>query len=75
MSRNSLLLGFDYRPEFQRTVERPRREWQELMAKTIAAGGLRRVEKGETFIVAKGGKVLAEIYSNVPEPIQRSETT
>lgn len=59
------LLGFDYR--LGHSVERSRKEWQALMAQTIAAGGHRRVADGETFIHGKDARIIAEIYSNVAE--------
>jgi len=61
--RAHTLLGFDYR--LGRSVERARAEWRELLRTTIAAGGRRRVEAGETFIHGADGKIVAEIYSNV----------
>jgi hypothetical protein len=60
--------GFDY--ERDTTVELTRAEWQERIAQAIEAGGFRRVVYGNTFVHACGGRIKAEIYTNVPPPLQ-----
>jgi hypothetical protein len=60
--------GFDY--ERHTTVELTRAEWQERIAQAIKAGGFRRVVYGNTFVHACGGRIKAEIYTNVPPPLQ-----
>ena len=68
MSSKKKIPGFD---EITRQpVERTRAEWQALIAKTIAAGGRRRFEKGETFIHGRDALLIAEIFANVPAPEQ-----
>jgi hypothetical protein len=60
--------GFDY--ERYETVELTRAEWQERIAEAIKAGGFRRVVYGDTYVHACGGQIRAEIYMNVPAPLQ-----
>jgi hypothetical protein len=60
--------GFDY--ERYATVELTRAEWQERIAATIKAGGYRRVMYGDTYVHACGGRITAEIYADVPVPLQ-----
>jgi hypothetical protein len=60
--------GFDY--ERYTTVELTCAEWQERIAEAIKAGGFRRVMYGDTYIHACGGRIKAEIYTNVPAPLQ-----
>ena len=60
--------GFDY--ERYATVELTRAEWQERIAETIKAGGYRRVMYGDTYVHACGGRITAEIYADVPAPLQ-----
>ena len=60
--------GFDY--ERYSTVELTRAEWQERIAETIKAGGFRRVMYGDTYVHACGGRIKAEIYADVPAPLQ-----
>jgi hypothetical protein len=60
--------GFDY--ERDETVELTRAEWQERIAEAIKAGGFRRVVYGDTYVHACGGQIRAEIYMNVPAPLQ-----
>jgi hypothetical protein len=60
--------GFDY--ERYETVELTRAEWQERIAEAIKAGGFRRVVYGDTYVYACGGQIRAEIYMNVPAPLQ-----
>jgi len=45
-----------------------RKEWRALVGAVVAAGGFRRFEAGETFLHAKGGKILVEIYGNIQAP-------
>ena len=69
MSRacSKVFKGFLY-SEPAKAVACTRTEWQALMARYLSAGGRRRVEDGETFIHAKGGALVAEIYANIPAP-------
>jgi hypothetical protein len=60
--------GFDY--ERYVTVELTRAEWQDQIAETIRAGGFRRVIYGDTYVHARGGQIKAEIYAEVPTPLQ-----
>jgi hypothetical protein len=60
--------GFDY--DSYETVELTRAEWQARIAETIKAGGFRRVVYGDTYVHACGGQISAEIYMNVPAPLQ-----
>ena len=60
--------GFDY--EMHATVELTRAEWQRRIVEAIRAGGFRRVAYGNTFVHACGGRIKAEIYTNVPAPLQ-----
>ena len=60
--------GFDH--ERQTTAELTRAEWQERIAEAIKAGGFRRVMYGNPFVHACGGRIKAEIYTNVPAPLQ-----
>jgi len=47
-----------------------RKDWRKLVAEVLAAGGKRRFDGtvGETFLHAKGGKLLVEIYANIQPP-------
>jgi len=60
--------GFDY--EGYVTVELTRVEWQDRIAEVIKAGGFRRVMYGDTYVHACGGRIKAEIYADVPSPLQ-----
>ena len=60
--------GFDY--ERYATVELTRAEWQARIGETIKAGGYRRVMYGDTYVHACGGRITAEIYADVPAPLQ-----
>src|ERR1700678_118260 len=65
MRRNDRKIkGAIYAP--YRQIEQTRAEWQRLLTDTIAEGGHRRAEGGETFIHAPGGILVAEIYEIVP---------
>ena len=64
MGANRISMGYCYVTRAELSL--PRAEWQERIEKAVKAGGFRRVEAGETFIHAKGGRMLAEIYANVP---------
>ena len=66
MKPELLIPGFD--EVTHQPVEKTRTEWQALMAQAIAAGGRRRVEKGETFIHGPDALLIAYIYANVPAP-------
>lgn len=72
MKGKRLIPGFD--EIIQKPVEKTRAEWQALIAQTIAAGGRRRFEKGETFIHGRDALLIAEIYANVPAPKTTAET-
>lgn len=67
-----VLLGFDY--VLGRSVERPRKEWRDMIGNAQLAGGFVRYESGETFIHKKGGTIMAEIYSHVYPPNLREAT-
>jgi hypothetical protein len=60
--------GFDY--EAYAAVELTHAEWQQRIAEAIKAGGFRRVVYGDTLVYACGGRIMAEIYTNVPAPLQ-----
>jgi hypothetical protein len=60
--------GFDY--ERYATVELTRAEWQARIAEVIRVGGFRRVMYGDTYIHACGGRIQAEIYADIPAPVQ-----
>jgi hypothetical protein len=60
--------GFDY--ERYATVELTRAEWQERIAEAIEVGGFRRVIYGDTYVHACSGRITAEIYADVPAPLQ-----
>jgi hypothetical protein len=60
--------GFDY--DTYAIVELTRAEWQERVAEVIKAGGFRRVMYGDTYLHACGGQLKAEIYTNIPAPLQ-----
>ena len=62
-----VIYGADYAPTWARVV-RTRGEWQEIIADVTKNGGRRRVEHGETFLHDSKGKMIHEIYANVPEP-------
>jgi predicted P-loop ATPase/GTPase len=51
-------------------MEESRAYWQQRMREALKAGGRRRVENGETFIHQRGGRLVAEVYANVPAPTQ-----
>jgi hypothetical protein len=65
---SNTIKGFDY--ERYATVELTRDEWQERIAEAIKAGGFRRVMYGDTYVHACGGRIKAEIYADVPAPLQ-----
>jgi hypothetical protein len=65
---SSLIKGFDY--DTYAIVELTREQWQERVAEAIKAGGFRRVIFGDTYVHACGGQLKAEIYSNVPAPLE-----
>ena len=65
---SNLIKGFDY--DTYAIVELTRAQWQERIAETIKAGGFRRVIFGDTYVHACGGQLKAEIYNNVPAPLQ-----
>ena len=65
---SSLIKGFDY--DTYAIVELTREQWQERVAEAIKAGGFRRVIFGDTYVHACGGQLKAEIYTNVPAPLQ-----
>jgi hypothetical protein len=60
--------GFDY--ETHATVELTRAQWQERIAEAIKAGGFRRVVYGDTYVHACGGRLKAEIYADIPTPLE-----
>jgi hypothetical protein len=60
--------GFDY--ETHTSVELTRAQWQERIAEAINAGGFRRVVYGDTYVHACGGRLKAEIHTDVPAPLQ-----
>ncbi len=86
----NLIAGFDYRklqgksgtPTAPGTfhekgvVSLSRKEWRKLVGEVLAAGGKRRYDgvAGETFLHAKGGKLLVEIYANIQPPKALAET-
>lgn len=47
-------------------VSTSREQWIQLLQQVIAAGGKRRVEKGETFAHDAHGRLLFEVYANIP---------
>lgn len=59
--------GFDYVTMTKLSHERAR--WAELLDATVAAGGRRRVEKGETFAHDARGHLLFEVYANIAASI------
>lgn len=63
MGQKKVLQGFDYR--LRKQVERSRQEWREELQKTVAHGGFRRVDHGETFGHDAKGLIEFEIYENV----------
>jgi hypothetical protein len=65
---SNLIKGFDY--DTYAIVELTREQWQERVAEAIKAGGFRRVIFGDTYVHACGGQLKAEIYTNVPAPLQ-----
>jgi hypothetical protein len=65
---SNLIKGFDY--EAYAIVELTRAQWQERIAEAVKAGGFRRVMYGDTYVHACGGQLKAEIYTNVPAPLQ-----
>jgi hypothetical protein len=65
---SSLIKGFDY--DTYAIVELTRAQWQERIAEVIKAGGFRRVIFGDTYVHACGGQLEAEIYTNVPAPLE-----
>jgi hypothetical protein len=65
---SSLIKGFDY--DTYAIVELTRAQWQERIAEVIKAGGFRRVIFGDTYVHACGGQLKAEIYMNVPAPLE-----
>ena len=65
--------GYDYRYPVGLNrqagkVKLARKEWSKLVGIIVGAGGKRRHEAGETFLHAKGGAILVEIYGNVQAP-------
>jgi len=60
--------GFDY--DTHEIVELTRAEWQERIADAIEAGGFRRIVYGDTYVHACCGRLMAEIYTDVPTPSQ-----
>ena len=65
---SNLIKGFDYGT--YAIVELTHAQWQERVAEAIKAGGFRRVIFGDTYVHACGGELKAEIYANVPAPLQ-----
>ena len=59
--------GFDY--ETHADVELTRAEWWERIAEAIKAGGFRRVVYGDTYVHACGGRLMAEIHTDVAAPV------
>jgi hypothetical protein len=59
-----LIEGFDY--QAQKPLSLPRKECRERLASVIKGGGFRRVDAGETFAHAKGGKLAIEFYAILP---------
>jgi len=55
--------GHDYRTHTD--CARPVGEWSADLADVLAAGGMRKVEDGETFAKDSRGVLLFEIYGNV----------
>lgn len=84
----NLIAGFDYRKvrgafgtdgserSEKGVVSYSRKDWRKLVAEVLAAGGKRRYDGtvGETFLHAKGGKLLVEIYANIQPPKALAET-
>lgn len=68
MSRG--VTGFDYRAGVE--VKRTRSEWSGELRQVVAAGGRRRVEDEETFAHGPDGKLVFEVYGNVPTGGKRS---
>jgi hypothetical protein len=65
---SSLIKGFDY--DTYAIVELTREQWQQRLVEIIKAGGFRRVIFGDTYVHACGGQLKAEIYTNVPVPLE-----
>lgn len=64
MATRELIKGFDYHKHD--VAQLTRREWQERLRAVLASGGKRRVELGDTFAHDKSGKLLFEVYGNIP---------
>lgn len=60
MSRNNQIPGFDYRKG--QAVQMTLNDWRALMREVCQAGGRRRAEHGETFVVSQRGEIIAEAY-------------
>lgn len=60
MSRGHEIPGFDYRKGH--AVRMTLNDWRQMMNQVCQAGGKRRAEHGETFIVSNQGEIIAEAY-------------
>jgi hypothetical protein len=59
--------GWDY--VSMTKVSHTRATWLELLDHTVALGGRRRVEKGETFAHDAMGSIRFEVYANISAPV------